>query len=65
MIHGAGYSSDECTILGKIGNKYAADQPTKDYGSDLIPRKRLQKNNRITLLLTTWWMKYAWLNPKR
>ena len=64
MIHGARNSSDECKVLGKFVTKYAAPQPTKDCGSDTIPRERFQKNKRTKLLLTTWWMNSAWLNPK-
>ena len=40
MIHGTGHYSDECKALGEFGTKYAADQPTKDHGSDPLPRKR-------------------------
>ena len=34
-----GHSSDECKILGKFGTKYYASQPTKNRGSNPIPKK--------------------------
>ena len=64
MIHGVGHSSDECKILGKFGDNYAAAQSTKDQGRDPISRKRYHKKKRTILLLTTWWMNSAWFNPK-
>ena len=43
MIHGAGNFSDECKVLGEFGTKYAAAHPTKDRGSNTIPRKSFQE----------------------
>ena len=43
MIHGPGHSSDECKVLKTFGTKYAASQPTKDQGSNPIPRKVFYK----------------------
>ena len=33
LIHGPGYSSDECKVLGDFGAKYAKGKPTKDHGN--------------------------------
>ena len=49
MIHGAGNDYDECKVLGEFGTKYAADQPTKDRGSDPTPRKRLKKKEHTII----------------
>ena len=43
MIHGPGYSSDECKVLGEFGTNYASVQPKKDCGSNTITRKEFQK----------------------
>ena len=43
MIHGLGHSSDEFNILGEFRTKYAADQPTKNRGSNPIPKKGYQE----------------------
>ena len=57
MIHGAGYYSDECKVLGEFGTKYDISQPTKDRGINPVPRKDSIKNKKTKLLLTMWWMK--------
>ena len=43
MIHGLRHSSDECKVLGEFLTKYAADQPTKNRGSNTIPKKGFHK----------------------
>ena len=43
MIHSPGHSSGECKVLGGFGTKYAADHPTKDRGSNTVPRKIFKK----------------------
>ena len=65
MIHGDEHSSDECKVLGEFGTKYAASYPTKDRGSNLIPRIIFHKNKKTRLLLTICLMKYKWVNPKK
>ena len=50
MIHGPGHYSDEYKVLGELGTKYIAAQPTKDRGSNPIPRKgyhKKQENHTI------------------
>ena len=58
MIHGIGHYYDECNALGGFVNKYDAAQPTKDSGSNPIPRKIFHKNNKTTLLSTMWWIRF-------
>ena len=57
LIHGPGNSSDECKVLGEFGDKYAKGKPKKDYGNRPIPRKKINRQQKITLLLIMWWMK--------
>ena len=56
MINGAGHSSYEFKVLGEFGTKYYAANPTKDRGSDPVPKKMFKKNSKTTLLLKMWWM---------
>ena len=43
MINGAGHSSYEFKVLGEFGTKYYAANPTKDRGSNPVPRKMIKK----------------------
>ena len=48
LIHGPGSSSEECKVIGDFGTKYATSRPTKDRGSNPIPKKcfnRQKENN--------------------
>ena len=50
LNNGPGYSSEKCTVLGKIGSQYSKSRPTKDRRHDLKTRdkfNRQEENNFI------------------
>ena len=53
MIHGPGHSSEECKVLGDCGDKYSNSRPTKNRGSNHIPRGNYTGRWKTTPLLTT------------
>ena len=61
LIHGPGYSSEECKVLGDFGTKYAKSRPTKGHSSSPVPRKRIKRhqenksivNNAVDEILLT------------
>ena len=42
MIHGTGHSYKEYKVLGEFANKYFTSHPTKNRGSNLVPRRKNQ-----------------------
>ena len=54
LIHGPGYCSDECKVMGDFGAKCTNGKPTKDCGNNPSPRKifnRQQENNAIVSIV--------------
>ena len=50
LIHGPGYSSEECKVMGDFGTMYAKVGPTKDCERNPVPGKtfnRQHENNAI------------------
>ena len=54
LIQGSGHSSDEFKALRDFGAKYYEGKPNKGHGNNPVPRKKINRQQKIMILLIMW-----------